>query len=137
MPRAKADPPSTRPLAAKLGVKTGFAVCVLGAPEGFADRLAPLPADVVLSARPGRTQDLFVCFVRSVRELDARLAALTPLVACQTVWLAWPKKASGLATELDGNIVRERGLAIGWVDFKVCAIDPTWSGLAFKKRARI
>jgi hypothetical protein len=52
----------------------------------------------------------------------------------QTLWLAWPKKASGLKTELDGNTVRETGLRAGWVDFKVCALDATWSGLAFKRR---
>ena len=48
--------------------------------------------------------------------------------------MIWPKKASGVKSDLDGNIVRETGLSAGWVDFKVCSIDQTWSGLAFKRR---
>jgi hypothetical protein len=130
------DVPSARPLAAKLGIKPGFAVCVLGAPRGFAETLAPLPADVRLTARAAAVADLFVAFVRSSRELEARLAELQPRIERQTLWLAWPKQAAKVATDLNGNIVRETGLAAGWVDYKVCAIDPTWSGLAFKRRDR-
>ena len=128
------DVPSTRPLAAKLGIKPGFAVCVLGAPPGFAALLAPLPGDVTLSARAAGSAQLFVVFVRQARELNVRLAELASLVDRQTLWLAWPKQAARIATDLNGNVVRETGLAAGWVDYKVCAIDPTWSGLAFKKR---
>jgi hypothetical protein len=128
------DVPSARPLAAKLGIKPGFAVCVLGAPRGFAATLAPLPAKVTLSARAAAPADLFVAFVRSSRELEARLAELQPRIERQTLWLAWPKQAAKVATDLNGNVVRESGLAAGWVDYKVCAIDPTWSGLAFKRR---
>ena len=128
------DVPSARPLAAKLGIKPGFAVCVLGAPRGFADALAPLPAKVTLSARAAAPADLFVAFVRSSRELEARLAELQSRIERQTLWLAWPKQAAKVATDLNGNVVRETGLAAGWVDYKVCAIDPTWSGLAFKRR---
>jgi hypothetical protein len=130
------DVPSTRPLAAKLGIKPGFAVCVLGAPPRFAQLLDPLPEDVVLSARARADTDLFVAFVRQARELDVRLAEVRPLIVRQTLWLAWPKQAAQVATDLNGNIVRETGLAAGWIDFKVCAIDPTWSGLAFKRRQR-
>jgi hypothetical protein len=128
------DVPSARPLTAKLGIKPGFAVCLLGAPSGFAALLAPLPDRVTLSARAAGSAQLFVVFVRHARELDVRLAELAGLVERQTLWLAWPKQAAKMATDLNGNIVREAGLAAGWVDFKVCAIDPTWSGLAFKKR---
>jgi hypothetical protein len=128
------DVPSARPLTAKLGIKPGFAVCLLGAPPGFAALLAPLPDRVTLSARAAGSAQLFVVFVRHARELDVRLAELAGLVNRQTLWLAWPKQAARVATDLNGNIVREAGLAAGWVDFKVCAIDPTWSGLAFKKR---
>jgi hypothetical protein len=123
-----------RPLAAKLGIKSGFAVCLLGAPPGFAGQLAPLPEDVVLSARATAPADLYVAFVRSARELDARLSELTPRIGRQTLWLAWPKLAAKVPTDLTGNVIREAGLTAGWVDFKVCAIDATWSGLAFKRR---
>ena len=128
------DVPSTRPLAAKLGIKPGFAVCVLGAPKGFAAVLAPLPAGVTLSAATTAPADLFVAFVRSARELEARLGELGTRIERQTLWLAWPKQAAKVRTDLNGNVVRETGLAAGWVDYKVCAIDPTWSGLAFKRR---
>jgi hypothetical protein len=130
------DVPSTRPLAAKLGIKPGFAVCVLGAPQGFAALLAPLPGGVTLSARAAASAQLIVVLVRQARELDVRLAELASLVERQTLWLAWPKQVARIPTDLNGNVVREAGLAAGWVDYKVCAIDPTWSGLAFKKRQK-
>jgi hypothetical protein len=96
--------------------------------------LSPLPERVTLTARAAASAQLFVVFVRRARELDLRLAELAALMERQTLWLAWPKQAARIATDLNGNIVRETGLAAGWVDYKVCAIDPTWSGLAFKKR---
>jgi hypothetical protein len=130
------DVPSARPLAAKLGIKSGFAVCLLGAPPGFAALVSPLPDRVTLSARAAPSAQLFVVFVRRARELDVRLAELAGLIDRQTLWLAWPKQAAKVPTDLNGNIVRETGLAAGWVDYKVCAIDPTWSGLAFKRRQR-
>ncbi len=128
------DTPSTRPLPAKLGIKPGFAVCLLRPPTGFAAGLTPLPADVTFTARPAPHLDLFIAFARSTGELSAHLAQLRPVIARQTLWLAWPKKASGVTTDLDGNVVRVTGLDEGWVDFKICAVDATWSGLAFKKR---
>lgn len=108
----------------------------MGSPRGFADTLEPLPSGVSFTARPSPSCHLFVCFVGSSRELGANLARLGDAIDRQTLWIAWPKKASGVPTDLDGNVVRETGLASGWVDFKVCAVDSTWSGLAFKKRSR-
>jgi hypothetical protein len=128
------DVPSTRPLPAKLGIKPGFAVCLLRPPHGFADALTPLPEAVTFTARAASSLNLFIAFARSSAEMTAHLALLRPVITTQTLWLAWPKKTSGLATDLDGNVVRTSGLDAGWVDFKVCAIDATWSGLAFKKR---
>jgi hypothetical protein len=127
---------SHRPVAAKLGIKEGMRVCLLGAPRGFADALAPLPATVTLTARAEPTADIFLCVVRNARELGAHVTGLSTVVNQQTLWLIWPKKTSTIASDLDGNIVRETGLATGWVDFKVCAVDGTWSGLAFKRRRR-
>jgi hypothetical protein len=75
-----------------------------------------------------------LCFARSARDLQGQLALVAPIVERQTVWWAWPKKASGIKSDVDGNIVRTSGLAAGLVDFKVCSIDETWSGLAFKRR---
>ncbi|HUE87305.1 MAG TPA: hypothetical protein VMO26_14620 [Vicinamibacterales bacterium] len=131
-------PPSSiysgKPVVEKLGIRPGMRVCLVNAPAGFAGSLAPKPAGVTYTARPNAGCDLFVVFVRSRRELGVQLGKLLPDVARQTVWFSWPKKASGITTDLNGNVVRESGLAAGWVDFKVCAIDETWSGLAFKRR---
>jgi CheY-like chemotaxis protein len=144
LPKAIARPPKNpvipdhnvwgTPLVAKLGVKPGFKVALLASPKGFADTLGPLPAKVTFTARPDAAVDLFICFARAERELHAHLLALRGLAARQTLWLVWPKKASGVKTDLDGNVVRTTGLAAGWVDFKVCSVDDTWSGLAFKRR---
>lgn len=125
-----------KPTVAKLGVKTGFKVALLAAPKGFADSLGPLPAKVIFTARPESDADIYICFARSAPELQAHLLSVRDADRQKTLWLAWPKKASGLETELDGNLVRETGLRTGWVDFKVCALDATWSGLAFKKRKK-
>jgi hypothetical protein len=123
-----------RPVAAKLGIKADATVCLLGAPRGFAEGLTPLPEGVRFVARATPAADLVICFVGSARELTAHVASLGATLERQTLWIAWPKKSSGVKTDVDGNLIRETGLAAGWVDFKVCAIDDTWSGLAFKKR---
>lgn len=117
----------------KLGVKAGFKVAMLGSPQGFADTLKPWPAKVTLTARPEPNADLYLCFSKNQRELQAHLLALK-VADRQTAWLIWPKKASGVASDLDGNVVRNGGLAAGWVDYKICSVDDTWSGLAFKRR---
>ena len=143
-PAVKKPRPATRPAAAhvvyntplpkKLGIKPGFKVALLTSPKGFASTLAPLPENISFTARPEPGADLFMAFARSYAELQAHLLALPRTIDRQTLWLAWPKKASGVPTDLDGNVVRESGLADGWVDFKVCSVDATWSALAFKRR---
>jgi CheY-like chemotaxis protein len=124
-----------KPTVEKLGVKAGFKVALLGSPKGFAETLKPLPPKVKFTARPEADADIYLCFAKSSPELQAHLLAMRDADR-QTLWLVWPKKASGIKSELDGNIVRETGLRAGWVDFKVCALDSIWSGLAFKKRKR-
>lgn len=143
LPKAIAKPPKNpvipdhnswgKPTVAKLGVKPGSKVALVSSPRGFADTLRPWPPKIRLTARPEKDADIYICFARSSAELQAHLLSLGAADR-QTLWLAWPKKASGLKTELDGNTVRETGLRAGWVDFKVCALDATWSGLAFKRR---
>ena len=129
-----ADLLSTKPTVAKLGIKPGQKVCLLGSPKGFADTLKPKPAKVTFTAKADKTCGFFLGFARSNRDLQGQLSMLRPFVDQQIVWLAWPKKASGIKTDVDGNSVRIAGLAAGLVDFKVCSIDDTWSGLAFKRR---
>ena len=131
-------PPSSiytgRPAVDKLGIKAGMRVCVAGAPAGFVESLTPLPENVSFTARVAAGCDLFIAFARNRRELAAQFTTLEKAVARETAWIAWPKKASGLKSDIDGNFVRTAGLATGWVDFKICALDATWSGLAFKRR---
>ena len=125
-----------RTLAQKLGFKAGDTVAVVGAPAGFAALLGILPAGTRLTANAAATADRFVWFVTSRRQLDMALGRLALLVTTQVAWMAWPKASSGLRTDINGNDVREAGLAAGLVDFKVCSVDATWSALAFTRRKR-
>jgi CheY-like chemotaxis protein len=133
-PVAPTDVMSAKPTVAKLGVKAGHKVSVISSPKGFVDGLKPLPAKVTFTARADASSDLFLCFVRTARELNAHVLTLRDAIDRQTLWMIWPKKASGVKSDLDGNVVRLTGLDAGWVDFKVCSVDATWSGLAFKRR---
>jgi len=139
VPRVTTSPAgySGTPLPKKLGIKPGSRVLLDGAPEGFeTTHLAPLPDGVELHRRAGKPPyDVVLAFRTDARTLIKHLPrdigrTNTP----GRLWLAWPKKASGVATDLTGDVVREEGLAAGVVDIKVCAIDETWSGLAFVRR---
>jgi len=138
-PRPAAKPAAAHvvyntPLPRKLGIKPGFTVALLKSPKGFATTtLKPLPAKVSFTARPAADADLFIAFAHTAAELQAHIVSI-PAATRQTMWLAWPKKASGVLSDLDGNIVRRIGLAAGWVDYKVCSVDSTWSALAFKRQ---
>lgn len=130
---------SGTPLPKKLGIKPGHAVLLVAAPAEFERTLGRLPADATLagSARGSRTYDVIVLFARTSKELAQRFAAARErLVENGGLWVAWPKKSSGLPTELGEAPVRAHGLAQGLVDNKVCAIDATWSGLRFVVRVR-
>ncbi len=127
---------SGKPLATKLGVRAGATVALLGAPEGFERLLEPLPEEVRIVSRAGTGAGVAVLFVRSRAELGRRFAGAAKAVAVGgRLWLAWPKKASGTPTDLAQDDVRAFGLAAGWVDYKIAALDPTWSGLCFARRS--
>ena len=123
---------SGTPLAQKLGIKPGSRVLVTDAPRGFEKTLVGLPPDAKLetSAARGAKYDVMVVFITTHKALISQLAAMMPRMqpACG-LWFAWPKKASGVATDVTENTVRAAALAAGLVDNKVCAIDETWSGL--------
>ena len=126
---------SGKPLATKLGMRTGTTVALLGAPEGFARLLEPLPEGARIVSRAVKDADVAVLFLRSRAELARRFAGAAKTVAeGGRLWLAWPKKASGTPTDLAQDDVRGFGLAAGWVDYKIAALDPTWSGLCFARR---
>jgi hypothetical protein len=125
---------SGTPLPKKLRIAESSIVALLHAPEGFAAKLAPLPPDVRLQNRPEGAA-VILAFYKSAAMLSRELPSLArEIKAGRTLWLIWPKKASGVATDLIENSVREMGLSTGLVDYKVCAVDETWSGLAFAAR---
>jgi hypothetical protein len=125
---------SGKPLAAKLGIKSGHTVVLDNAPPGFA--IEGLPEAVEPITRPGRAQyDVILAFCPDRARLAARLPVLLPrTTTAGMIWVAWPKRASGVPTDLDENGVRELALPLGVVDVKVCAIDATWSGLKLVRR---
>jgi hypothetical protein len=128
---------SGTPLPKKLGIKEGSRVAFSGAPEDFGRTLGELPADVMVKATVRGPLDVIVVFFMRRAELERRIekliAAMDPAAG---LWIAWPKRASGLATDITEDVVREIGLAAGLVDNKVCAIDETWSGLRLVIRLR-
>jgi hypothetical protein len=121
---------SGTPLTQKLGIKAGAHVAVLGAPAGFLDTL-DLPAGVTLRTRVGgQPCNVILSFTLSRAELEATLPALRALLVPDGgLWVAWPKRSSGVASDLTEDAIREVALANRLVDNKVCAIDETWSGL--------
>jgi hypothetical protein len=129
---------SGTPLPKKLGVKPGAGVALVGAPAGFERRLGAESLGAVVSRRGRRPADLVVWFVPSRRHLDQDLPRVAARLAPGGgLWIAWPKKASGVATDVTESLVRRAGIAAGLVDYKVCAIDTIWSGLKFARRAAL
>jgi hypothetical protein len=124
---------SGTPLVRKLGIKPGSRLVLLGAPTGFRRELPGMPEDVRVTSKAIEGAELAVWFVKSRRELEGRVPAIS-LEMGQGLWIAWPKKASGVVTDLTEDLVRRAGLANGLVDYKVCAINETWSGLKFARR---
>ena len=123
---------SGTPLYRKLGIKEESRVALLGAPEGFEAELGPLPAGVKVLRRLAPDLDVAVLFVTERRQLERRFdqvaAAIKPAGG---FWVAWPKRASKVPTDLTEDVLREVGLPQGLVDNKVCAVTEVWSGLRF------
>lgn len=125
---------SGTPLPKKLGIKPGFVVGLIDAPPDFEDTLGDdLPSGVTLRRSLRGNRDLTLWFVRSVRDLERRIGRMAR-EAESGLWIAWPKKSSGWDTDVGESDVRGTGLAAELVDFKICAIDATWSGLRFAVR---
>jgi hypothetical protein len=121
---------SGTPLPRKLGITEGTVVTLLGPPTGFDDPLTDLPDTVTVRRRLQGRPDVVVAFFTRRADLERRIEALGRAVfPAASVWIAWPKKASGVATDITEDTVREVALPLGLVDVKVCAIDAVWSGL--------
>jgi hypothetical protein len=128
---------SKRSLVDKLGIKPGASVLILEAPKGYAKTLGPLPKDVAVAKAPHPGLDFIHLFVTKRADLERRFVALREALApAGMLWVSWPKKASGVPTDVTEDVVREVALAKGLVDVKVCAVDDTWSGLKLVRRLK-
>ena len=127
---------SGKPLVQKLGIKDGWAIAILNAPNGY-ERTLKLPDNVRRKANAAGSLDFIQFFTDQKRELEGRFGALARALApAGMLWISWPKKASGVATDLTEDVIRVIGLAHGLVDVKVAAVDDVWSGLKFVRRIK-
>ena len=121
---------SGTPLPAKLGIKAGHRVGLVGAPAGFEATLGALPAGVTLRKQLRGPLDVLVYFTKEAGDLAAKVERLGAAIEVDgAVWVAWPKRASKVPTDMTEDVVREVALPLGLVDNKVAALDETWSGL--------
>ena len=121
---------SKTPLAQKLGIKAGTKVVALGAPASYRKWLAPLPEGVAFSEKAIAGSAFVHLFVTERPTLEKELKRLRKLLAdAGVLWVSWPKKSSGVVTDITEDVIRDVCLPLGFVDVKVCAVDETWSGL--------
>ena len=121
---------SGTPLPQKLGIKTGTVVVLIDAPEHYRKLLGQIPSGVNFATRPvGNTKFVHV-FAKERRVLEKHLQSLRGKIAEDAaIWVSWPKKSSGVPTDITEDVIRAVALPLGFVDTKVCAVDETWSGL--------
>jgi hypothetical protein len=123
------------PLVKKLGIKPGSRLLLVDDPSGFRDLLVGLPDDV--STEPNDEADVIVFFSTIAAEVKKQVPRLKKRLATGGgLWVAWPKKTSGVQTDVSFEVVQPAGLATGLVDNKVCAIDTTWTALRFVYRKK-
>jgi len=128
---------SGTPLPKKLGIKPGFRVCLVDAPREVSEELSAELAECEIIHDGTNPLDFAMAFTKSKKTLPAQFQRVSKqLTPAGMFWVSWPKKSSGVATDLDENIVREIGLAAGLVDVKVCAVTEVWSGLKFVRRVK-
>jgi hypothetical protein len=121
---------SKTPLAQKLGIKAGIEVVTLGAPPSYRKWLAPLPEGVSFDDEASAGSAFVHLFARERRTLEKESKRLRKLLTdAGVLWVSWPKKSSGVATDITEDVIRDVCLPLGFVDVKVCAVDETWSGL--------
>ena len=127
---------SGTPLPKKLGIKEASKVALLNAPTGFRTTLGSLPARVTVRDKAGGEADVIILFSTKFSKLKSEFVKAMRMMPPDSgmLWIAWPKKAAKMDTDLDENFIRDYGLSLGVVDTKVCAIDDTWSGWRFNRR---
>jgi hypothetical protein len=123
---------SGKPLTQKLGIKPGFCIFVGGAPKSYGELVGDLPDGANIVSRPKEPLDMVHLFATKAAWLAAKLSTYrNAIVPDGMIWVSWPKKSSGVVTDLSDVVVRDVALPLGLVDVKVCAIDEVWSGLKF------
>jgi hypothetical protein len=123
---------SGKPLTQKLGIQPGFCIFVEGAPSAYGGIVGKLPAGVTIAVRLKAPLDMVHVFATQAEGLAGKLRGYRAAIAPDgMIWVSWPKKASGVVTDLSDVVVRDTALPLGLVDIKVCAIDVIWSGLKF------
>lgn len=127
---------SGTPLPKKLGIKTRTTVALVNAPEGFEGTLGQLPNEVAITHTSTSDSAVTLWFLDSLHVLEEGIDHMAETAGAGRLWICWPKKTSGIVTDVTQNAVRSTGLAAGIVDFKICAIDTTWSGLCFTRRKK-
>ncbi len=128
---------SSTPLVKKLGIKANARILLVDAPAGFLEELGPLPLGISINRRPMKSMDVILLFVKTRSQLAKSFSKLAGnLAPAGMLWVAWPKKASGVATDLSFDAVQKEGLSAGLVDTKICAINEIWSGLKFVIRLK-
>ena len=128
---------SGTPLPKKLGIKEQTRLAIINAPNGFETFLGALPPGAEIVKRLAKPLDIILLFVTSERAVARDFSKLSVKLATKgMIWIAWPKKSSGVASDLSFERVQRIGLDAGLVDVKICAIDDTWSGLKFVHRKK-
>jgi hypothetical protein len=128
---------SSTALVKKLGIKPASSIFIQNSPSDYFDWIAPLPENVVVKKRADAALDFVHLFVTTQLEFKKSfMAHMKHLKKDGMMWVSWPKKSSGVVTDLDENFIRDFGLQAGLVDVKVCAVDETWSGLKFVYRLK-
>src|ERR1700759_3109267 len=121
---------SGKPLSQKLGLKPGFCIFVDGGPSDYRKLVGEWPDGAKLVAKASGTLDVVHLFATEAKGLAARLLKFRKaIVPDGMIWVSWPKRSSGVATDLSDVVVRDTALPLGLVDIKVCAVDEVWSGL--------
>ena len=129
---------SGTPLVKKLGMGEGARVCTQNAPDGYRQLLEPLPSRVSFHASPSKSTDVAHVFVDRKVALTKILKDLRKILRSDAVvWVSWPKKSSGVTTDITEDTVREVALPLGFVDIKVCAVTEVWSGLKLMVRKEL
>lgn len=135
VPKTLLDGYAAAPLLKKLGIKADTTVALVDSPPDFQKNLGKLPEGVLIRNHTQDQCDLIVWFTKFREDLDKYLDEMAAALSVKGgLWIAWPKKASGLDSDLSQTVVRKVGLSAGLVDYKICAIDKTWSGLKFARR---